>query len=66
MHFFLNNTYHCILIYKIILTIRRLAVHSLTLFESILYFLHTSKAPNVPLGELPSSAPGLVAFVLSV
>lgn len=47
------------------LTMRREAVHSLTFLGSTLYFLHTFSAPNVSLGELPSSAPGLVAFVLS-
>lgn len=47
-------------------TIRRLAVHSFTFFGSILYFLQTSEAPNIPLGEFLSSVPGLVDFDLSI
>lgn len=45
---------------------RRLAVHSFTLIESILYFLQTFDAPNIPLDEFPSSAPGLTDFNLSM
>lgn len=45
---------------------RRLAVHSFTLIESILYFLQTFDALNIPLGEFPSSAPGLTDFDLSM
>lgn len=49
----------------VLLAMRRLAVHSFTLIGSILYFLQTSGAPNIPLGELPSSLPGLADFDLS-
>lgn len=50
----------------VLLAMRRLAVHSFTLIGSILYFLQTSGPPNTPLGEFPSSLPGLADFDLSI